>query len=213
MKKSILFALLFGMAATMSAQFFAFGLKGGYEAAMNYNILINTNLVASSVNQVKSGFASGYQVGAWMRLGSKVYLQPEALLNVRNTSQTFNSVGGSTMTATYKKQAIEIPVLIGYKLICFDSFALRVNAGPKAIIDAGSSSNLGQYASVVSQDFKKASWAAEGGIGIDLFSITLDLRYSQNLTNTYSVTFQNNQVVNMKNNKQSIYLTLGLRML
>jgi hypothetical protein len=65
---------------------------------------------------------------------------------------------------------------------------------------------------VLSQDFKKATWAAEGGIGVDILSVSLDLRYSQYLSNSYSVTFNNTPVINMKSNKQSIYLTLGWRL-
>jgi hypothetical protein len=212
MKKSIFFILLLGITGTMSAQTFAIGLKGGYEAAMSYNDLLNTNLVTSTGDQIKSGFANGYQVGAWMRLGGKrVYLQPEVLLNVKKVSQTFN-VGGLTYMATYKTQAIEIPLMVGYKVLCVGPLAVRLNAGPKAIIDAGSSSNLNQYSQVLSQDFKKTTWAAEGGIGVDILSVSLDLRYSQYLSNSYSVTFNNTPVVNMKSNKQSVYLTLGWRL-
>jgi len=212
MKKSILSILFLGAGLFLSAQTFNIGLKGGYEAAFSSKNILHTDLLSSSVSQVKSGFSSGYQVGAWMRVGGKkVFFQPEVLLNVKKTSQTFN-VGGTTLTGTYKTQAIEVPLLIGYKVLCVGPLGVRLNAGPKAVFDAGSSSTLNQYANVVSQDFKNASWAAEGGVGIDLLSISLDLRYSRYFTNTYGITFNNNQVVNTKGNKQSLYLTLGWRL-
>jgi hypothetical protein len=213
MKKSILAFILFISAVAMSAQTVGFGLKGGYEAAMGYNDLVHANLVTSSVNQVKSGFASGYQVGGWFQVGGKkIFLQPELLLNVKKTSQTFN-LGNTTMTATYKTQAIEIPLLIGYRVLCLGPLVLRANAGPKAVINAGSSSNLKDYTNVImSQDFRTSSWAFEGGLGLDFLSVSLDLRYSQYLNNTSTVTLQNNQTFDLKNNKQSVYLTLGWRL-
>ncbi|MBP1639674.1 MAG: hypothetical protein H6Q17_1257 [Bacteroidetes bacterium] len=212
MKKSIVCILTLSMGVALSAQTFNVGLKGGYEAAFSSKNILQTDLISSSVSQVKSGFASGYQVGGWMRLGGKkIFFQPELLLNVKKTTQTFN-VGGTTQTGTYKTQAIEVPLLIGYRVLSVGPLAVRLNAGPKVVFDAGSSSTLSHYANVVSQDFKDASWAADGGIGVDLMSISLDLRYSQYFTNTYRVTFNNNQVVNTKGNKQSLYLTLGWRL-
>lgn len=203
------FLLLLLCASTMymSAQTVALGLRGGYEAAMGY-----TDLWGESMNQIKSGFASGYQVGAWLRLGGKkIYLQPEVLLNVKKVSQTLD-VGSTTLTATYKTQAIEIPLLVGYRFLSVGPLSLRLNAGPKAIINAGSSSSLKDYTNVVSQNFKTASWGLDGGIGIDILRVSLDLRYTQYLTNTSTIVFDNNQSLDMKSNKQSLYLTLGWRL-
>jgi len=196
----------------LSAQKISVGVKGGYEAALSYNDLINKNLLTTSTDQLKSGFSSGYQAGAWLRLGGKkVYLQPEIALNVKSISQTMN-IGNTTMKATYKTQAIEIPLLVGYRFLNLGLLSLHVNAGPKAIINAGSSSNWNQYANVVSHDFKTAGWGIDGGFGVDVLMFSLDLRYTQYLTNTSTITLQNNEVVNTNGSKQAIFLSLGWKL-
>ena len=199
--------MLCGMVGTLPAQTFAFGLKGGYEAAMGYH-----DLWGESMNQLKSGFANGYQVGAWMRVGGKkVYLQPEVLLNVKKATQTFD-IDNTTVSATYKTQAIEIPLLIGYKLIDLGLLAVRVNAGPKAIINAGSSSSFSDYSNVVSQNFKDAAWGLDAGFGVDILKVSLDFRYTQYLSDNSAVEFNNTQGLSMKSNRQSLFITLGWRL-
>jgi hypothetical protein len=211
MKKYIGILLLFAIASSLSAQKITFGIKGGYEAALSYNDLLNTNLVTSSTNEVKTGFSSGYQAGIWLRFGGKaVYLQPEAVVNVKNINQTLN-VDGFSCRATYKTQTLEIPLLVGYRFLNLGTVSFHINGGPKAIFNAGSSANLDQYAKNV--DFNTAAWALDGGLGVDIMSFSLDLRYTQYLTNSSTITLQNNQLVSTKNNKQGIFLSLAWKIL
>lgn len=67
MKKIILlFAILLFSAGVTFGQF-SWGLKIGY----------NASKLHTSLDSVKSSFNSGFQFGAFVRIGKKVYLQPE----------------------------------------------------------------------------------------------------------------------------------------
>ena len=171
MKKTILILLLFFPALFSSETMFgqlSLGVKVGY----------NASKLSTNIDTVTTNFKSGFQFGAFVRFGKKLYLQPE--LYYTTQGGVFES---STNTQNWKQTikigSLDVPVLVGYKLIDAKLVNLRILAGPtasfvvnKSIADGGSS--LGP---VTNSDLKSVNWSIQAGAGVDVWLLTLDVRY------------------------------------
>lgn len=105
MKKFLTLSLLLFTGQLLIAQIFSVGVKAGYEAASSYNQFKDMNLANNVVDQLKSGFANGYQLGGWMRIGAKsLYLQPELLFNFKNSTQTIYIDGSTPLQSSFKSR-------------------------------------------------------------------------------------------------------------
>ncbi|GAB3932768.1 porin family protein [Mucilaginibacter myungsuensis] len=170
MKKYLLsIALLAAVAVGAKAQN-TFGIKGG----VNFHKINTDNL--------KESTKAGYQVGVFGRLGSEVYLQPELYLGSRGGKvSTDDNSFSSDVTFT----TLNVPLLVGGRVIGSDALNLRVMAGPifsyNLSKDQSISGNLaGAFADF--GNYKKSTLGYQAGAGVDIGAITVDLRYEGNLT-------------------------------
>lgn len=170
MRKTILtLSFLTLVLSTFAIGPFTIGLKGG----------INSNKVTTdnpSVSNFTSPAKSGYDVGVFARFGTKVYLQPEVLYCVINGQST-----SGTSTQTVKLNTIQIPVLLGFKVIDLKLASLRVFTGP-AMSLVTTKSIASSLSNISAQDFKDNYWDWQFGAGVDLGMLTLDLRYGLGVT-------------------------------
>lgn len=174
MKKFIILLLVLFVALDNYGQF-SIGPKIGY----------STSKLSTDYDDVKESAKSNFQIGAFVRFGKKLYLQPEM----------YYATGGGTLkiTGTDAKEEIKlkslcIPVLIGYKLIDAKVFNLRVMAGPTAnfILDKNVESSDLIQDPLQDSDFKNVAWGMDVGAGVDVFFLSLDLRYEFGLNNIYN---------------------------
>jgi hypothetical protein len=179
MKKFFLVILLIGLASLAEAQGgFCLGPKIGY----------NSNTLSSNLDSIKAGINNSLQIGAFVRVGKKLYLQPEA--NYQTVSGTFNQgSGANALSQDYTLKSIKVPVLIGFKLIDKAGVNLRLLAGPAFTFSLDKKlnpSSMGELWPIQSvDDFKNSSWSAQMGAGIDVLFLTLDLRYEMGIENIY----------------------------
>jgi len=163
MKKYLLSAaLLIAISFSTKAQF-SLGIKGG----VNYSTINSDNLRSSSV--------AGYQAGAFARLGGGVYLQPEVY--VSSTGGEFHS-SDNNYSGNVKFTNLNVPVLLGLRFGP-KNLNLRVMAGPVYTSVLSSNQNFGSIASSFANNgsYKNSTIGYQAGGGIDLGSITADLRY------------------------------------
>jgi len=169
---------------------------GGLFAQMpNFGIKVAATAATLNTSDLGANYSSdnllGYQAGVFLRLNSgKLYLQPEAVYNHRST-QLAGFSGGDI---TFDVGTIDVPVLVGFKILDGKVFNLRAFAGPEASFatsDGTSSDN------VTIADFNKMTWYMQAGVGVDLLFLTFDLRYEKGLSNF--IDDYNNQG-NLKNN-------------
>lgn len=174
MKKVTVLLLAVLVSGGLYAQMPNFGIKAGATASS-----INTSDFAASVD---SENLLGYQLGAFIRINSgKLYLQPEAVYNHRST-QIAGFDGGSV---NFDIGTIDVPVLLGFKLLDAKVFNLRAFLGPELSFatstdytyesDSGSDITL--------KDFNDLTWYMQAGVGIDLLFLTFDIRYEKGLSN------------------------------
>ncbi|WP_126653030.1 porin family protein [Chryseobacterium aureum] len=148
---------------------FHIGVKGGAS-------FTKTPMESSSL-EGKYGF--GYQAGVMTRLDiGKLYVQGEALFNKRKT--TYQSPEGNSSKLSWN--AIDIPVVAGYKLIKTDDFNVRIFAGGVYSYAFNSNLSTSQALQEGFKKFDKSNIGVTGGVGLDYKNFTVDVRYETSLT-------------------------------
>jgi hypothetical protein len=169
MKKIILlFAILFFSAGVSFGQF-SFGLKLGYNASK-----LSTNL-----DSIKSSFNSGMHFGAFFRFGKKVYVQPEFYYTLQGG--TFENTVSGTVNNWKQKVTVgtlDIPVLVGFKIINLKVVNWRIMAGPMVSFVVNSKiKDVSLTGPITNSDITKLNWYVHVGTGVDVLFLTLDIRY------------------------------------
>ena len=170
MKKIVLlFAILFFSAGVTFGQF-SFGIKVGY----------NASKLHTGFDSIKSSFNSGFHFGAFFRVGKKVYVQPEIYYTLQGG--IFNNSLNNAVSNWKQKVTVgtlDIPVLVGFKLINLKVINWRIMAGPMASFVVNSTvKDLNTLTGPIKKaDITKANWYVQAGTGVDILFFTLDIRY------------------------------------
>jgi len=121
---------------------------------------------------VYGGFFINAQIGAFI-------IQPE--FNYNSNSSDFElkdlSLSGFSEIRSEKYQYLDIPVLVGCKF-----GPLRLMAGPEGHVFLNSTSGLLDVDGY-RQDFKGLTLGWQGGVGLDLWNLVVDIRYQGNFNN------------------------------
>lgn len=183
MRKLTFLLLAILVSGGLYAQLPSFGIKVGATAAT-----LSTSEIAANYD---SENLLGYQVGAFMRLKSgKLYLQPEVLYNNRK-SNFFDDLNAENR---FETGTIDIPILVGFKLLDAKVFNLRAFVGPEASLQI--SDNTDPETSK-KYEISKTNWYMQAGVGVDLLFLTFDIRYEKGLNDFITEAQADN---NFKNN-------------
>jgi hypothetical protein len=167
MKKTILlslsiFLLSVGVSKAQVIPSFSFGLKGG----LNYSTF-PSNGVFNNDNK------AGYQAGAWARIGGLgLIFQPE--LYYTNKSVTVND-GGTPNKQSFK--SFDVPLLVGAKVGAL-GLGGRFYGGP---VLSFTTSRDNAFKDATALRYKDANYAIQVGAGVDISSLSIDLRYEGGL--------------------------------
>ncbi|MDZ7897258.1 MAG: porin family protein [Arcicella sp.] len=209
MKKQLfilLAILLIGKSNESQAQF-TIGIKGGVNLAQ-----LKTDFKSQSVSELwKQSLDTklGYAGGIYARIGSKLFLQPELIFSAKGGSlNILPSNGSSEKTIAIDYTNLDVPLLIGYKF-----GPIRINGGPMASFKLSSdatSEELKTYSSNVGDSFKNAAYGYQVGGGIDVGSLSVDVRYEGSLSEVTVVDLTNKVNFSQKGNLWQV--TLGLKL-
>ncbi|WP_454047913.1 porin family protein [Chryseobacterium sp. Marseille-Q8038] len=148
---------------------FHIGVKGG----------ANFTKTSTESSSLEGKYGFGYQAGVMTRMDiGKLYVQGEALFNKRKT--TYESQDGSSSKLSWN--AIDIPVVVGYKLIKTDDFNVRVFAGGVYSYAFNNKISTSQALLEGFKKFDKSNIGVTGGLGLDYKNFTVDLRYETSLS-------------------------------
>jgi len=188
MKKVIITAAILLCVSFANAQI-NFGIKAGYNSSLGANDLGSITNGSYNLKSVNSEYKNGFQAGVFLRLSaSKLYFQPELLYAMGKKDYTMtvmnsdNTVAG-TFDKNVKVSTVDVPLLLGYKVLDLKVANLRVFAGPKLRFNAGSTLDFknvtgGNFNTAdLQQDVKAAQLGLEAGFGVDVLMLTLDFRY------------------------------------
>ncbi|MFN8345438.1 MAG: porin family protein [Spirosomataceae bacterium] len=204
--KKVLFALIFLSALQANAQFnrklVFVGIKGGANFSQLQTEGLTISRPGASVQDFfknNSSNRTGYMVGAYARIGRKLFIQPEVLLSSKGgTFEILKNGSTSPVNVDVKFSQIDVPVLVGLKL-----GPLRFNAGPMASLNVAQGSQLGEALKVyttqnINKTIQQATFGYQAGVGLDIRSFNIDLRYESGLSNISQLDLQNNAQFNSK---------------
>jgi hypothetical protein len=217
MKKLIIAAVLLLCVSFANAQL-NFGIKAGYNSSLGINDLGSITNGTYNLKSASSELSNGFQAGVFARMGfNKVYFQPELLYTMGKKSYTEsvtnadNSVGG-TFDKNVTVSTVDVPLLLGYKVLDLKIANLRVFAGPKLRFNAGSTLDYNNVAAGgfntadLQKDVKAAQLGLEAGFGVDVLMLSLDFRY-QVINDMYQTKIQNVTIDNIPAN--TFVISLG----
>jgi len=217
MKKVIIAAALLLCISFANAQL-NFGIKAGYNSSLGANDLGSITNGSYNLKSVNSEYKNGFQAGIFARLGvNKVYFQPELLyaMGKKDYNMTVTN-SDNTVTGTFDKSVkistVDVPLLLGYKVLDLKLVNLRVFAGPKLRFNAGSTLDFnnvtgGNFNTAdLQRDVKAAQLGLEAGFGVDVLMLSLDFRY-QVINDMYQTKLKDVTVDNLPAN--TFVISLG----
>jgi hypothetical protein len=174
MKHSILAFGLAIFACTLAQAQVSIGFKGGITSPRgqyeDITIGDNENSTTLGVEDIKFGT----QVGGYVRVGRRFYIQPEVLFNSNRTDFRIGQSGNADIIKTSRYQNLDIPVLFGAK-----AGPLRFHAGPVAHYFLNSQSELNEVPGF-EEKWNQLTWGWLGGVTIGSGRLSADLRYEGN---------------------------------
>ena len=196
MKKFLLVLAIAFFAAELSFGQFALGVRLGYTASK----------LTTNVDSIKSDFNNGFHVGAWARFGKRFYIAPEFLYSMSGTVFTNE---GNLSTNNWKQKikigSIDIPVLVGVKIIHSSLLTWRIEVGPEMSAAINKSvSDMNSVSGPITTDnigdvIKNANWFILAGTGVDVLFLRLDIRYQMGL----------NEIIDVSNISSSTFTSKG----
>ncbi len=149
-------------------------LDAGLKAGMNFS-KISTHLSDYTPQSVNN-----YSVGAFARLSlGRIYLQPEAYYNSKS-GEEIKKIDASVVNS-FDLKTIDVPILVGVKLVNMKAVNLRILAGPVAsfLVDKSVKGQL------TKDNLKNSVFAWQYGVGVDVLFLTLDARMESYNKNFY----------------------------
>ncbi len=141
--------------------------------------------MAGNVSGLKESSKTGFQLGAFVRIGTKFYIQPELLYSVKGgILEVAGDAVNPAVSADYKMGTMDIPVLVGTKVFSLPMVNVRAFAGPIASFVVSKDLTISNLVPDDDQiKLKDAIWSAAIGAGVDVMMFTLDIRYEFGLNN------------------------------
>lgn len=157
----------------------------GAKAQLSLGIKGGVNFSKINTDNLKESTTTGYQAGLFARVGKGIYLQPELYLGSKGGQFDFNTNNNTTVTSgKVTFTTLNVPLLIGESFGA-KNFNFRIMAGPIYSYYLNRSDNFSANINAAYADFgkyNKSTLGYQAGFGIDIASITADLRYEGGLT-------------------------------
>ncbi len=171
MKKAILVLSTVLLSSVMFGQFH-FGPQVGYTAS---NLSINKSEI---VNNLKSNLL----IGVFVRMGKKIYLQPEAnwLTQGSTFKYEFEVDDPNPVEQEIKLNTLQVPLSLGWRMINLNVINIRLFAGASANFILNTKINTlnpDTYEYLLPEDFSSIQWQWQAGLGVDILMFAIDVRY------------------------------------
>jgi len=179
MKHTLVFALL--LLSQISFGQFELGIKTGISS---YDLVEESILIPNGDQNIHLSVADagyGFHFGLYTRISiANIFIEPSFLFNSStvdyNLDQEIFDTGVVSTIRSETYNNLDIPLLIGMKI----GF-LRIQGGPVAHIYIDSASELTSIDGY-SQNFKEATYGLQGGIGLDILKLRIEVNYETNLS-------------------------------
>lgn len=191
MKKIILLISLFIGALSVSAQ-------GGFNAGLKAGL--NTSKVSTNLSSYTPQTINNYLVGAFARINfGAFYVQPEVYYNSKG-GEVINDLSLNTVNS-FDLKTVDVPALLGLKIIKNENFNLRVMGGPVFSFVTDKSVE-GQF---TKDKLKDNFFGWQYGAGVDFMFLTFDARMESYSENIYATP-------DFDSNSGTFVLSLGIKL-
>lgn len=195
--KKVTFILVILLAGHFAFGQFSIGPKVGF----------TTSKLTTDLDSISTDFKSSFQFGVFVRLGKKIYVQPE--VNWLTIGGVFaNETGLNPFKQEIEMKSIEIPVILGWRILNFGVGNVRILLGPSATIvmdkKITSKEEEGYIQPIKEADIDDLVWGFNLGAGVDVLMFTLDVRYQMGINEI--ITDVQNFSMNSRNNMFSVSL-------
>ena len=193
MKKLLLAGVFAVISVSSFAQFnFDLGIKAG----------VNISGISFDVEDYSAESVTKTHFGAFARIGGKrVFVQPEFYFSGKGGDFASDIMGTA---ASFDYKTMDIPFLLGYKLINGKSIDLHVLAGP--VFSNITSKNVNGNNILDKSFYEESYYGIQYGLGIDIFFLTFSARMENGLGEFYK-----QPEASVKN--QNLMFSVGFRFL
>lgn len=192
----LLFAFLFS-GILMAQPIFDLGIKAG----------LNNSKVTLKTSDFNSESVVKAHIGAFGRIGwSRMYLQPEVYYSAKGGEIIEKDVSPLARTAQFDFSTVDVPLLVGVKVLKGGAANLRVMAGP--VFCLMTSKGVGTGDLIEKQYYKDHYMGYQYGIGVDFLNFFLDTRMEHAGNRFY---YHAEEDIDLKN--RTFMVTLGFKIL
>ena len=180
MKKLILIAVAsFFLVQVSNAQLFNYGIKAGIGfSSLKINDLTNISDGSDVYDLITGDGVMGYHLGVQTRIKiAMIYIQPELYWNAGGGTVEQIVDNGPTEVLKVKFNRLDVPLLVGAKL-----GPVRLNIGPVGSLILGENNEESTIYTDYELYTSTMNWGWQGGIGVDISKLSLDVRYEGSLS-------------------------------
>ena len=143
---------------------------------------VNSSRLTTDPDNFSSSARTGYQAGISMRLGNKVYLQPEFQWAWMSSELSNPLDFGSPTSDNLNVHSFRVPVQLGFAVVNGKVGNVRIFTGPVMNFNFKADN---ASSPVFNQEFKPFNVAARVGTGFDLWVLNVDLSYDIGVTDVF----------------------------
>jgi hypothetical protein len=197
MKKLLIFLVAVSTAALSYGQLH-FGPQIGYTASK----------LSVDQGDIENGMKNNFLIGAFVRMGKKIYIQPEVNYYTQGSIFKTPSISGgiSPLEQEISLKSLQVPLNVGWRMINLEIVNIRLFGGVVAnfVLDKTvntTSGNADDYeTALIPEDFKDSNWQYDVGVGVDVLMFAVDIKYVGGLSNILNdVQFDGNTVTSKSN--------------
>jgi len=156
---------------------------------------------------IENNLQNNFLIGAFVRMGKKIYVQPEANYYTQGSVFKYPSINNlSPLEQNIKLKSLQVPLNVGWRMINLEIVNIRSFGGVVAnfILDKNletTSGNAADYEdALIPEDFKDTNWQYDVGVGVDVLMFAVDVKYVGGFSNILNdVTFDGNSVSSKSN--------------
>ncbi len=147
-------------------------------------------------SDINAGLKNNMLIGVFMRIGRKVYVQPEVNYMTQGSVFKFPTLGStSVFEQDVSLKSIQIPLSLGWQFLNLKVIKFRIFGGITAnfIVNKTITPNgTAPKDYLVPKDFKDIQWQYQAGFGIDILMLAIDVKYYGGINNILNFKYDNN---------------------
>lgn len=143
---------------------------------IGFKASFNTTKIEIKDGSFNTDNINSFSAGAFIRVNfNRLFLQPEAYFNSKTGEVTVPATLQDVlpMTNDFNLNTIDVPILLGYKIISNDFVSLHLHAGPLFSFVTDQDFYDDGVGDIINDNY--IGWQV--GAGLDLWFLTFDLRY------------------------------------